>query len=331
MVLDLRRLQQRLETNPPAGLYLVMGEETFLIQEALHLLKHKSVDAATIDFNCDVFDASETDAAMVKDAAEMLPMMSARRFVAFRGVDELKDKEWEALYPLLDNPVDSTTLVLTCESLDKRKKPFKKLNEAAIVVECKRPYDNQVGDWIEYLAFREGLKVAREAAQLLKQFVGTNLTELNNELGKLKDYLGERNLIEPQDVLQIVSQTRVDRIFDLTDAIGRRDRATALQSLANLLEHGQSEVGILAMITRHFRILGQLKEGQKDGLSGTRLSTKAGIPQFLLTQYMDQIRHWDEKKIEKTFHVLEDTDRALKSSSVPPHVWLENFVLKTCG
>ncbi|NJM09952.1 MAG: hypothetical protein HC883_03425, partial [Bdellovibrionaceae bacterium] len=90
MILDLRRLQQRLESNPPGRLYLLMGEETFLIQEAMHLLKHKSVDAAAIDFNCDVFDASETEAAHVKDAAEMLPMMSARRFVAFRGVDELK-------------------------------------------------------------------------------------------------------------------------------------------------------------------------------------------------------------------------------------------------
>ena len=45
---------------------------------------------------------------------------------------------------------------------------------------------------------------------------------------------------------------------------------------------------------------------------------------------MDQIRKWDESKIEQTFAVLQDTDRALKSSAVPPHVWLENFVLKTC-
>lgn len=331
MIIDLRRLQQRLESQEPAKLYLLMGEESFLVQEALQLLKNKSVEPAAIDFNCDVFDASETEAAVVKDAAEMLPMMSTRRFVAYRGVDELKDKDWEALYPALEDPHGTTVLVLTCEALDKRKKAYKKLSEAAVVVECKRPYDNQVADWIEYLAFRQDLKVSREAAHLLKQFVGPNLTELNNEIGKLKNYLGERSVIEPKDVLQVVSQTRVDRIFDLTDAIGRRDRATALHSLANLLEHGQSEVGILAMITRHFRILGQLKEGQRDGLSGTRLSTKAGIPQFLLTQYLEQIRLWDEKKIEKTFGVLEDTDRALKSSSVPPHVWLENFVLKTCS
>lgn len=331
VTLDFRKLQQRLESGEPAPVYVLMGEEAFLIQEATQLIKRRSVDEAALDFNCDVFDASETDASSVKDAVEMLPMMSRRRLVVFRGVDGLKDKEWEVLFPLFERPVDSSVFVLTCESLDKRKKSYKKLSEAAVTVELKRPYDSQLPDWIDYLAFNLNLKISREASQLLKQFVGSNLTELNNELRKLRDFLGERKQVEADDVLQAVSQTRVDRIFDLTDAIGRRDRATALHSLANLLDHGQSEIGVLAMITRHFRILSQLKDGQKDGLSGTRLSTKAGIPQFLLNQYMAQIRLWDETKIQKTFAVLQDTDRALKSSSVPSHVWLENFVLKTCS
>jgi DNA polymerase-3 subunit delta len=332
VTLDLRKLQQRLEGGKaPAPLYLLMGDEPFLVQEAVALLKARSVEPGSQDFNCDVFDTTENSPEQVKDAAEVLPMMSTRRFVLYRGVDELKDKEWEELYPLLDNPVESTVLVMTCEALDKRKKAFKRLAEKAVTVELKRPYENQILDWIDYLAHQHALTVTREAGQLLRQFVGTNLTELNNELLKLRDFLGGRQEIAAQDVLQVVSQTRVDRIFDLTDAIGRRDKVSALQCLANLLEHGQSEVGVLAMISRHFRILAQLREGQKEGLSGPRLSTKAGVPQFLLGQYVDQIRHWDEAKIARTFAVLLDTDRALKSSSVPSHVWLENFVLQTCG
>ncbi len=330
VTLDLRRLQQRLENKAPAPLYLLMGEEAFLIQEAVTLLKEKSVDPGVLDFNCDVFDVGEVSADHVRDAAEVLPVMSQRRFVVYRGVDGLKDKDWEVLFPLIENPVESTTFVLTCESLDKRKKAYKRLVEKAVIVELRRPYDNQIPDWVDYLAHRHGLSVDREAAQLIRQFVGSNLTEINNELMKLKDYLGERKTVEPNDVLQVVSKTRVDRIFDLTDAIGRRDKVSALSSLASLLEDGQNEVGILAMISRHFRILAQLKEGQKDGLSGPRLSSKAGIPQFLLPQYLDQLRHWEEGKIARAFSALVDTDRALKSSTVPSHVWLENFVLQTC-
>src|SRR5258708_7299405 len=127
VTLDLRKLQQRLETKEPASLYLLMGEETFLVQEAMRILKAKSLDVGTADFNCDVFDASETSASQVRDAAEMLPMMSPRRFVAYQGVDDLKDKDWEVLFPLFERPVDTTTFVLTCESLDKRKKSYKKI------------------------------------------------------------------------------------------------------------------------------------------------------------------------------------------------------------
>ncbi len=331
VTLDLRKLQQRIESKAPGPLYVLIGEEAFLVQEAVALLKKKSVEPAALDFNCDVFDASENKPDQVRDAADMLPMMSNRRFVLYRGVDNLKDKDWEALFPVIDNPPESTVLVLACEALDKRKKAYKRLVEKAVIVELKRPYENQIPEWIDYLAHNQGLSIQREAAQMMRQFIGTNLTEIHNELMKLRDYLGERREITARDVLQVVSQTRVDRIFDLTDAIGRCDKVTALNSLANLLEHGQSEVGVLAMISRHFRILGHLREGMREGLSGQRLCTKAGIPQFLLDQYMQQIRRWDDSKISRTFAALLDTDRALKSSSVPSHVWLENFVLQTCS
>ncbi len=330
ITLDLRKLQQRLEVQVPGPLYVLAGDEAFLQEEALRLIKSKAVDAGTIDFNFDSFYAPETKSAQIRDVIQMLPMMSPRRMVIYRDVDQLKDKDWEELFDLFDAPVESTTFVLTCETLDKRKKSYKKLSENAVWVDLKRPYDNQIPDWIDYLAYCKDLEVTREAAQLIKQFVGVNLTEINNELEKLKSYLGGRKKATVEDVLAIVSRVRVDRIFDLTDAIGKNDKAAALLSLANLLEHGQNEIGVLAMITRHIRILAQLKAASREGLSGPKLCAKAGIPQFLLNQYLCQTRSWSEDKLSQTIEVLYKTDRALKSSHLPSHVWLENFILKTC-
>ena len=110
----------------------------------------------------------------------------------------------KSLYDLIDTPVDSTVLVLTCETLDRRKKSFKKLSEAGVWVDLKRPYENQIPDWIDYLGFQKGLKIHREAAVLIKQFVGVNLTEINNEVEKLKNYAGGRSEIGVNDVLAIV-------------------------------------------------------------------------------------------------------------------------------
>lgn len=327
---DMRKLQQRLESQPPSPLYVLAGDEPFLIEEAVKLIKGKAVDEGTIDFNFDSFYASETKASQVRDAVTTIPMMSPRRLVIYRGVDDLKDADWEILFDILESPVDSTTFVMTCESLDKRKKSYKRLSENAIWVDLKRPYDNQIPDWIDYLAYRKQVEISKEAAQTLKQFVGVNLTELSNELDKLRNFIGERKNIEVDDVLSIVSRARVDRIFDLTDAIGKNDRAAALASLANLLEHGQNEIGALAMIIRHIRILAKIKEGQREGLAGAKLCARAGIPQFLLGQYSEQSRSWSDKKLNATVEALHDADLGLKTTNLPPHVWLENFILKTC-
>src|SRR5690606_15552480 len=122
-------------------------------------------------------------------------------------------------------------------------------------------------------------------------------------------FIGDRDEITDKDVLQVVSRSRVDRIFDLTDAIGGKDKAKALTVLANLLEFGQSEVGAVALLNRHFRILSQIKSLSSQALSGPKLSAKVGIPQFLLNNYLGQSRVWSEAKIARMFTLLALTDR----------------------
>lgn len=330
VTLDLRKLQQRLEKQDPSSVYVLCGDENFLVEESVNLLKSKVLDDSSVDFNYNSFIAGEASGADIRDAVEMLPMMARRRMVLLRGAESLKEKDWEALYDVIERPVDSTVFVLACENLDKRKKPYKKLAKASVWVDLARPYENQMPQWIEYLCFRQGVKVTREAISLLLQFVGANLTELNNEIQKLKSFIGDRDEITENDVLQVVSRSRVDRIFDLTDAIGSRDKAKALTVLANLLEYGQSEVGAVALLNRHFRILSQIKALAPQGLSGPKLCSKVGIPQFLINNYMSQSRVWSDTKIARMFSLLALTDKALKSSSVASHVWLESLILKAC-
>jgi DNA polymerase-3 subunit delta len=100
--------------------------------------------------------------------------------------------------------------------------------------------------------------------------------------------------------------------------------------LANLLDHGQNEVGVLALISRHVRILKLVADGLREGLSGPKLASRAGVSPYFLKSYVDQARAWSDRKIEHTFQALVDTDRALKSSPVASHIWLENFVVQTC-
>lgn len=327
---DLRRLQMHLQKGTPQNIYLLVGEDYFLVNEALSGFKAAVLTEGAVDFNSDQFFAGDDDVVKMHDTIEMLPMMSPRRLVIVRNVQNFKDKDWEILAPVLDQPVDSTTLVLLADKVDKRRKTFKRLAETATVVELARPYDNQLSAWIEYIAAKYGLTIQNEAGALLRQLIGASLTELNNEVAKLRDFLGDRKMVEAEDVLKVVSRSKADSVFDLTNAIGRQDRGMALQSLAYLLEQGQNEVGAVAMIARHIRILSTVRDGVREGMPPSQLCLKAGIPQFFLKDYQSQARLWSESKINQITHALKETDKALKSSPVSSHIWLENFILKAC-
>lgn len=313
-------------------LYYLYGDESFLIDEALRSIQDVALNVEGLrDFNLNTFYGAEAEPAAIRDAVETLPMMSQVRVVVVKDADELADKDWDLLMPLVDDPVNTSVFICVAPKIDKRKKYIKRFMEKGCAVEFKRPFENQIPDWIRMLAKRIDIKITADAVDLFHQLVGSNLQDIDAELTKLKSYLGDKKQASADDVLKAVSRVRMDSVFDLTDAIGRNDRGRALDCLVNLLDNGQNEVGVLALVSRHIRILKLVGEGLSEGLSGQRLSSRAGVAPYFLKSYVDQARAWNSRKIDRTFQALLDTDRALKSSPVAAHIWLENFIVQTCS
>ena len=325
-----QKLNEAIRRHEIYPLYLLYGDESFLIDEALAALEKEALGEGLRDFNLNTFYAGDVATDLIRDAVETLPMMAQVRVVVVKEAHELSDKDWDVLLPLVENPVPSSAFICVARKIDKRKKYIKRFTESGVVIEFKRPYDNQIPEWIGIIAKKHGITMSAEAVDLMHQLVGSDLQDVNAEMQKLAQYLGERKVASPDDLLQIISRVRIESVFDLTDAIGSNDRPRALYCLANLLDQGQNEVGVISLISRHVRILKLVTEGLKEGLSGTRLSTRAGVAPYFLRSYVDQSKHWSESKIDNTFRALIDTDRALKTSPVAGHIWLENFIIQTC-
>lgn len=322
------RFQREVSNGNVVPVYCLYGEETYLIEESLKQLLERGLDGAPKDFNVDIFYAGDSEITAVKDAVEMLPMMAPRRFVVLKSVDSMKTKDFDDLLSLVESPIDSSVLILVAEKVDLRKKFFKSIEKNGALVKFDRLTEQQLPHWINLLAKKLGKNITQEAVLALAQLVGANLLDVNNELQKLSQFVGSREVIDESDVREIVSHSRMESVFGLTNAIGDRDRAKALTFLANLLEHDESEVGILALISRHMRILLSVKEAHAQGLSRTQIASRVGVPSFFIQNYIEQSNRWTEAKLEETLSVLLETDRALKSSPVSSHIWLENFIIK---
>lgn len=306
------------------------SDEDFFLEEAIESIKAAKIDEASRDFNYDVFYGKDSDISRIYDIVETLPMMSNSRLVIVRRAHELKDKDWQNLLPVLTNPVPSTFLVFVGDKPDGRKNVVKTMMKSLQHFHFSKPYDKEFPQWVKYICKKYSLKIDDDAIALLMQIVGPNLLELKNEVLKLGQYVGQGQRITAGDVMHVASRIKLQNVFDLTDAIGKSDQARALMCLADLLEDGQNEVSIVSMVHRHIRLLRQTKVGEQQGFSGRQLSSFAGVPHFFLREYSSQAQMWSERKIDKTYRVLCDTDRALKSSPVSSHIWLENFIMQTC-
>lgn len=330
-LLDAQKFYRDLEKGTLAPLYFLFGEEPYLLNQSVERFKYSVLAEGAADFNYSLFYASDADISAVRDAVETLPMMASKRLVILKEAQELTDREWGVLEPVITSPVESTVFVILASRVDKRKKQIRLLLETADCVDFKKPYDNQIPGWVKYIAGSLGLEIAEDAILLLSKLVGSHLTEIETELRKLADFIGERTRIEVADVAQVVSRSKEENVFDFTRAIGECDRVQALEHLVHLLDQGQSEVGIVSLLARHIRILLTVKRGQDQGLSGAKLAHYAQVPPYFLENYVHQSRLWTAKKLEQTLVVLSETDKALKSSPLSAHIWLENLVLKTCG
>lgn len=328
--LDAQKFYRDLEEGRFAPLYFIHGEEPYLLQQSLERFKYAVVQPEMMDFNYNLYYAGDAETSHVRDAVELLPMMAPRRLVILKEAQELSDREWAELEPLFQTPVESTTFVILASRVDKRKKTIRLLLEKADSVEFKKPYENQIPQWIRYIAGTLEMDLSDEAVHLVHKLVGNHLSEIEAELKKLADYVGAKRRIEVQDVAAAVSRTKEESVFDFTRAVGENNRVKALEQLVRLLDQGQSEVGIVALVARHVRLLMTVKKGQEEGLYGGKLASYAQVPPYFLDQYLEQTRLWTMRKLEQTLVVLAETDKALKSSPLSSHIWLENMVLKSC-
>ncbi len=328
-----QKLMDWLESPLPLQFfYYVVGEEYYLISEIRKtFVKHVHQEEGMADFNQDDIDVKQLNMGNLISILETLPVMSEKRLVFCQNAESFKDQDWEKLEPFVGSPMSSTVFVCFFKKIDRRKKFFKNLQKKAVELSAETLREWEVSPWMDYLAKKVNLKFSSSSKSLFNQLVGTGLMEIYNEMNKLKTYVGDRQEVTEKDLIAVVSRMKIDSIFDLTDAIGKKDLVKSLDYLARLLENNQSEVGALALVARHMRILAKFQEGEKRNLPKAKILALAGISPYFFQSYSKQSQLWSESQITKVMEILFEADKSLKSSPLSSHIWLENFLLQACS
>jgi DNA polymerase-3 subunit delta len=285
---------------------------------------------AEVDFNEDRFDfAAGADAAQVLAAMRTVPMLAPRRLVRVRGLQDRRASRFlDVVLPeYLEAPVSTTCLLLEAGRVDRRQRWAKLVGARGVVRSCAPPSrPAELRGWIESRIREEGKRAERGTSTALLEQVGPDPDRLSSEIKKLVSYTGERTKVTPEDVARASGSDRPHAIFELTDAIGSRDRVRALRVLQRLLSQGEPPLALLAGLANHLRRM--LRARECDPLEPATVQRALGVHPFAARKLVEQVGRIDRERLRFTLEVVARTDRALKGAApLRPERAMERLVL----
>ncbi len=329
--LDVTALDKELKSGRVRPVYAMVGPESYLARGSVELVR-KTLDGDEFHApSLTSYTGIEAKAELVINALRTGSLLGGSPLVIIRDADKMPKDTQEALVTYLKNPVESSTLILVAAKLDGRSKMMQLLGKAGVVVDCKPLYENKIPYWINMQVKRGGKVISQEAARFMAEMVGNDLGQLSQAIERVSIYIGDRKAIELADVEQAIAETHQRTIFELTDAVGKRNLSLSLSLLQNLLENGVPPVMIVTMFARHFRILMKAKEVEGRMGDDGGLAKYLGVHPFFMKNYLQQSKNFSNSELRRSFSTLHRCDREIKSSRVVKQRILERAIFKLIG
>ncbi|MED9821330.1 MAG: DNA polymerase III subunit delta [Christensenellales bacterium] len=317
--------------------YLFYGPEAYIRKSARTSLEKKVLMPGLESMNCTVLSAPTAQA--IIESCETLPLMSDYRLIVVQDCALLENgkakdeaQESELLCDYLPRVPETTCLLFEASgTIDKRKKLTKALLAQPGAVSFDALDDTQLARWIAQTLRPMGKRMDRAACDALAFTSGRDLTMLHGELEKLAAYAGERETITAQDVEQVATHTAESTVFAMVDALsaGKAEQAFAL--LGVLLSSGEQRIGILAMITRHYRQMMHLCAMQADRVPTAQAAKVLGVPPFAMTRLSKQVGRRPYEALKACVALCVQTDYDIKRGALREEAALDRLMLTLAG
>lgn len=220
-------LRRKITARQLAPVYLLHGEEGYYTDELVKLFE-EVVPEDERDFNLTILYAPESGVEGAMDACRRFPMMSDRQVVILKECQAIRSDQLNKLYHYVESPTDTTVFVIVCRgAVAKGKELLAAVKKNGVNFESKKISERNIIPAISDLIKEKGLTVDAKALSMLRDFIGTDLSRLYNEIDKLALILGAGSMITPEAVERNVGISKDYNNFELIDALNSRDARKA--------------------------------------------------------------------------------------------------------
>jgi DNA polymerase-3 subunit delta len=324
---EVKQLVTDIKNGNLKPIYFLMGEEPYYIDKISEYIENNVLDEAEKGFNQMVLYGRDISIDDIVSNAKRFPMMAERQVVIVKEAQELS-RQIEKLATYATNPQPSTVLVVNYKykKIDKRKALYKAVNKIGVVYESKKLYENQVADWIRRVLSPRGYTMTPKAAQMLVEFLGTDLSKINNELEKLQLIIPKGNQITPELIEENIGISKDYNNFELRKAVGDKNIVKANQ-IINYFADNPKDNPIVVTVALLYNFFSQLL--QYHGLSDKSprsVAAKLKINPYFVKEYVAAAHNYPMRNVSQAIATLRTFD--LKSKGVNANAVPQGDLLK---
>ncbi len=333
--------------------YVLLGDEAFHYDRCRSALLAKFVPPDLRDFCLHDLNLAETSIFEVLDRAQSPSLMAPFQLLFVHGLKALygrgaKKEEFAAIDSYFRSPNPQALLLFVADHIhippDVRRMDYEDktryeriretLGEWCGVVELARADEEDAVRWLANEAKRAGRQLASEAARELADALGSEMLLIASEWEKLLLYTTGQPAITHADVETMVLGAKQRSLYELTDAISKKDKVRALALLDGLLNASDggedAAIGHLYMLARTFRqMLVIVEKNVRDSRAiWSALWQGFRLPPFAADDVIRQARRY--KTREELMSAIQSVARAdaeLRSNPVDKKLVLERLVL----
>jgi DNA polymerase-3 subunit delta len=290
--------------------YLLEGEEPYYIDIVSSFIENNVLPEAERSFNQVILYGKETTANEIRQRAINYPMFSNYQVLVVKEAQMLK--KWEDLLNYVEKPVKSTILVIChkYDNFDKRTKVAKAIQQHGVIMTTKKLYDNQVPEWIHQYLKERNFEIQPQAAAMIVEYVGNELSRVSNELEKLILNVPPGKEISTDDIEENIGISKEYNTFELNKALATKDILKANRIINYFASNERSNPLVLTMgsLFTYFSKIWLIHQARPrtDAELGELLSLR--VMPVILNEYKMAARNYPLQKTEQIITLLHEYD-----------------------
>lgn len=324
---DISQIINEIKNNQIKPIYFLMGEEPYFIDQLADYMEANLLPEEDKGFNQMVLYGRDVSIDEIVSNAKRFPMMAERQLIIVKEAQELS-RTIEKLDSYVANPLQSTVLVICYKykTIDKRKALAKSIIKNGELFVSEKLYENKVADWIKRELANKQYHIDPKAATMLVEFLGTDLSKINNELEKLRIILPSGSTITPEVIEKNIGISKDFNNFELKKAIGEKNILKANQIINYFAQNQKSNpmvitFGILNGFFTQLLIYHGLENKNQQVVAKV-----LRINPYFVSEYQIAARNYPMRKVSECIALLRDAD--LKSKGVGANSLSESDILK---